>query len=224
LAAWLMLWAFGDWPRRRNFALAFGATLAVLIAGAQLLLPNWMEQFRQAISEYRQYNDGALSVLQVLTSPLWGGVLAMLALLALARLCWKLRRAPAGSTAFGWITVLVLAVTILVAPKTSPYNHILLLPGVLLAAQHWRIAWGRSSATRVTFLVAAFVLFWPWIAALPLAIFSMVSPATALPKAWITPVYTMLAIPFAVCVLLAFNLRVLAESISEMKPAAAIGR
>lgn len=223
LAAWLMLWVFSDWPRRRNLAIAFGGTLAVLMAGAQLLLPGWMGQFRQAISEYRQYNDGALSVLQVLTSPLWGDVLATLALLALARLCWKLRRTPAGSTAFGWITVLVLAVTILVAPKTSPYNHVLLLPGVLLAAQHWRIAWGQGSAPRVTFLVAAFVLFWPWLAALPLAIFSVISPAMALPKAWIAPIYTMLTIPFAVCGLLAFNLRVLAESTSERKAVSATG-
>ena len=223
LAAWLMLWVVSDWPRRRDFALAFGGTLAALMAGAQLLLPGWMGQFRQAVSEYRQYNNGALSVLQFLTSPLWGDVLAILALLALARLCWKLRRAPASSTAFGWITVLVLAVTILIAPKTSPYNHVLLLPGVLLAAQHWRIAWGRSSATRVTFLGAAFVLFWPWLAALSLAIFSMILPATALPKAWIVPVYTMLVIPFAVCVLLAFNLRALRESISEMKSAPATG-
>lgn len=217
LAAWLVLWAFSDLPRRRNLAFAFGGTLVMLVAGAEFLLPGWIGQFRHAMGEYRQYNDGALSVLQVLISPLWGNVLAVLVLLVIAHLCWKLRRVPSDSTAFNWLTMLVLAVTVLVAPKTSPYNHVLLLPGVLLAARHWRIAWDKSPSARLTFLVAGFVLFWPWLAALALTMISVVSPATTLPKAWIAPMYTALAIPVAVCLVLAFNLRVLGESDSEAK-------
>jgi len=216
LAAWLILWTVSEWGKRKNFAFGFGGTLAVLIAGAQLLLPGWITQFHHAIFQYRQYNDGALSILQVLTSPLAGDVLAMVALLVTAILCWELRREPATSTAFAWMTALVLAVTILVAPKTSPYNQILLLPGVLIVAQHWRIAWNKSFVARIVFLISILIVLWPWVAAFAVTVLRVFLPTT-LPNAWTLPVYTMLAIPFAVCVLVAFNLRALGQTLARGK-------
>jgi hypothetical protein len=221
VSVWLMLWVLGDWRARRNLAFAFSATLALLIIAAQVALPGWVGQFRHAISQYRQYNDGAFSILQVLTSPLVGNVLAIVALLITARLCWKLRRVPAASTAFGWMTALVLAVTILVTPKTAPYNQILLLAGVIVATRHWRIAWNASFAARIIFFISALIVLWPWAAAFAITIITVLSPTTSLPKAWIAPIYTMLAIPFAVCVLLAFNLQRLGESPAQMKSAPA---
>ena len=221
VAAWLMLWLAGDWRRRKNLALGFGGTLVLLIAAAQLLLPGWIGEFRNAISQYRQYNDGALSILQVLTSPLAGNVLAIFALLMTVCLCWKLRGVPAASTAFVWMTALVLAVTILVAPKTSPYNQTLLLPAVLLAAQHRRMAWQTSFAGRAIFSISTFIVLWPWVAAFAITVLSLFSPLTALPKAWMAPAYTMLAIPFAVCVMLAFNLRTLSETFAGQKSGSA---
>lgn len=215
VSAWLMLWVLGDWRGRKNLALGFSGALLLLIIAGELALPGWIGEFRQAISQYRDYNDGALSILQVLTSPLAGNVLAIVALLITARWCWKLRGVSATSVAFDWMTALVLAVTILVAPKTSPYNQILLLPGVLLAVQHWRSAWNLSFAARIIFLTSALIVLWPWLAAFAITIITLLSPMTILPKAWIAPVYTMLAIPFAVCVLLAFNLRSLGEFLAR---------
>jgi hypothetical protein len=212
LAVWFMVWVLSDWPRRKRLALALGGVMAALVLAAEITLPGWIGQFRRALAAYREYNDGAWSVLQVLVSPRWGMVLAALVLLATARLCWKLRHTAAGSTAFSWITALVLAVTVLVVPKTSPYNHVLLLPGVLLVARDWRIVWDKGPIARITLLVSGLVLFWPWLAALVLTILSLLSVTTLVEKFWTAPLYTSLAIPVAVCVLLAFSLRVLGES------------
>lgn len=212
LAVWLVLWATGDWRRRSRFVIAFVVAMAALILGADILLPGWIREFRDAMVAYRQYNQGALSVLQNLLAPGWGNILAVLVLLATVSLCWKLRRAPGGSATFNWITALVLTVTVLVAPKTSPYNHVLLLPGVLLAAKNCRTAWGRDAIARVIFSLSGFVLFWPWMAALALVSLSLLWPAIILANVSVAPVYTSLFIPVTLCLLLVANLRELAQS------------
>lgn len=218
LACWAVFWSLSDWRERKNFVFGFLGMLALLVAGAELLMPGWITEFRSAISGYRQYNDGALSVLQTLISPLVGTVVAALVILATACLCWRMRRAAADSTAFIWTTTLVLGITILVIPKTSSYNHVLLLPGIMFAAHNWRTAWRNSPVGRVTFLVANLIVAWPWLAAFFLTVFALVAPVSSLGDAWIAPLYTNLTIPFAVCVVLAFNLRVLANAVSETNP------
>jgi len=115
------------------------------------------------------------------------------------------------------MTALVLAVTVLVAPKTSPYNHILLLPAVLLVARDWRTVWDRGCIARVAMVVATLILFWPWLAALLLTFLSRLSLTALVEKFWIAPLYTVLAIPVAVCALLAFRLHVAGESGAEVK-------
>jgi len=220
LAGWLLLWVSGDWPKRKRLALAFTGVMAIEVAAAEVALPGWIGEFRHVLSAYRQYNDGAFSVLQVLLSPLWGNVLAVLVLVATARLCFKQRCVAAGSTAFHWTTALVLAVTLLVVPKTSPYNHILLLPAVLLVARDRRMVWEMAPAARFTLVASAVVLFWPWLAALGLTVVSLFSP-TALEKVWLAPLYTTVTIPVAVCLLLAIGLDGLGKSRAETRSAPA---
>ena len=106
--------------------------MALLLAAAEYVLPGWVWRFRDAVTTYRQYNDGAASVLDVLITPEWGRPLAGLTVLALAVLCWRFRRASADSPAFHLILALVLAVTVVIVPKAAPYNQVLLLPGILL--------------------------------------------------------------------------------------------
>jgi len=204
LALWLLLWVLSDWPRRKAWAVAFGGALAALVVGAEVTLPGWIGEFRHALSAYRQYNDGAWSVLEVLLSPRWGQVAAVLVLLVTARLGWKLRRVAADSSAFHWMTALVLAVTLLVAPKTSPYNQVLLLPAVLLVARGWRVVWDKGRLARFTCLLAASVLFWPWVAAFVVTILSLFPLTALVGRVWMAPLYTLLAIPVAVSLALAF--------------------
>ena len=94
MAAWLVLWAISDWRQRGRFVWSLGLTTAVLLAASEFILPGWMGRFREAVAAYRQYTGGAGSLLEVLTTPMLGRVLAYLAVLAVAVTGWYVRRAP----------------------------------------------------------------------------------------------------------------------------------
>ncbi|HWY58905.1 MAG TPA: glycosyltransferase 87 family protein [Terriglobales bacterium] len=202
LLVWLLLWAFSDWRRRRNFVWGFVSTMAILLAAAEYVLPGWVWRFRDAVSAYRQYNDGAESVLDMLITPAWGRPLAGLAVLALAALCWKFRRASADSSAFRFMLALVLAVTVVIVPKAAPYNQVLLLPGILLLVREWGTLWPKSGRMRVIFMICGLLIFWPWLAAVALTIAWLFLPARSVQNAWAVPLWTILAIPPTVVVLL----------------------
>jgi hypothetical protein len=220
LVAWLLLWAFSDWPRRQSFVWGFASTIAILLAAAEYVLPGWIWRFRAAVTAYRQYNDGAASVLDVLITSAWGKPLAGLAVLALAVLCWRFRRASADSPAFILMLALIPAVTVVIIPKAAPYNQVLLLPGILLLVQGWGTFWQKGRRMRVIRLMCGLLFFWPWLAATALTVASLFLPAESVQKAWAVPLWTILAIPPAVAVLLAgsfgeFN----RASVAEPSPA-----
>ena len=202
LAAWLLLWTFSDWRRRQNLMWGFVSTMGGLFAGAEYILPGWIGRFREAITAYRQYNDGAGSVLDVLITPEWGRVLAGLIVVALAVTGWKFRRASIDSQVFNLMLGLVLATTVVIVPKAAPYNQILLLPASLIVARHWQTLWQKNLISRLLLLVCGLLIFWPWLAATALTIASLGLPSDFVQKAWAWPVWTSLAIPLAVLVLL----------------------
>jgi hypothetical protein len=198
LAAWLLLWAISDWPGRKNFVWGFVATMAVLLGASEYMMPGWMGRFREAVEAYRQYNEGAESVLEVLFTPLVGRVLTATLFVALFWVCWRLRRVSSDSASFRWLIVLLLAVTVMVMPKTAPYNQVLLLPGVLFVLQHGKALWARSMPMRVIAAIAGLLVFWPWFAALLLFTASLVLHPAAVQQAWALPFYTSVLIPIAV--------------------------
>jgi hypothetical protein len=206
VAAWLLLWAISGWPQRKNFVWGFMATLIILWGGAEYVLPGWLGRFREAIAAYRQYTGGAESVLEVLVTPGWGRVLAALAVFALLMAGWRLRRVPVDSMAFRWMLVLTLAVTVMVVPKSAPYNQALLLPGILLTGQNRDLLWAKNRLTRIITVIAGFLISWPWLAAVSLTAASLFLPNESVQKAWAFPLYTSLAIPVAVVVLLSLCL------------------
>ena len=205
-ALWLLLWAMSDWSRRRNFIWGVVLTLAILCGAAEYVLPGWLGRFREAMIAYRQYNGGAESVLDVLVTPSWGRVLAALALLVLLIVGWRVRRVSSDSRPFAWMLALTLAVTVMVVPKAAPYNQVLLLPGILLAAQQWQVLWTQNRLTRVIALLACVLISWPWLAAVILTVASLLLPIESVQKAWAVPVYTSLVIPIAVVAVLSFCL------------------
>jgi hypothetical protein len=202
LVVWLLLWVFTDWHRRRNFLWGFASTMAILLAAGEYVLPGWVGRFREAVTAYRQYNDGAPSVLDVLITPAWGKPLAGLAVLALAVLGWKFRRALVDSSAFKLMLALILAVTVAIVPKAAPYNQILLLPGILLVVLGWGTLWQKSGAMRLILMICGLLFFWPWLASAALTIASLFLPAESVQTAWAVPLWTILAIPPTVVVLL----------------------
>lgn len=207
IVAWLLLWAFSDWRRRQNLLWGFVLTLGLLVAGAEYVLPGWVGRFRAAVAAYRQYSDGAASILEVLITPEWGRVLAGLVVLAVAVTAWKFRRASTDSPVFRLMLGFILAITVVIVPKAAPYNQVLLLPAILLVARDWRILWQKNHLSRTLFAVCGLLIFWPWLAATALTVASLVLPADAVQKAWACPVWTSLAIPLAVVMLLAWRFR-----------------
>ncbi len=69
---WLFIWVLGNWKVRQRAFWSFAVSMAVLVAGGQMLLPGWIGEFRSALGAYYQYTGGGNSVLDVALSPLVG--------------------------------------------------------------------------------------------------------------------------------------------------------
>jgi hypothetical protein len=176
LVAGLALWVLGGGRARQGVAWGFLGTLGALVAGAFLLLPGWLGDFRDALVAYQQYTDGH-SLLWIFTSvlldrllpaavaPVTNGLAAVLAggtLLA----WWRARRAEAGTFRFSRALALTLAITLLIIPTWAPYNQPVLLPAILLLGQYRAALWGAGRRwVRWAWVTAAALIGWPWVAA-----------------------------------------------------------
>src|SRR5262249_13142340 len=157
----LLLWMIANWRTRRGLAFGFAAAMLALVVGAELLLPGWIPSFRAAMREYWQYTGGQ-SALDVLLSPPMGKPAAVLVVLMLVGIWWKLRRCAAQSSEFSLLIALTLAATLIIIPTFASYNQVLLLPAILLFLRERYWLWQRSRWSRVACLVVLLVIGWPW--------------------------------------------------------------
>ncbi len=202
MAAWLALWAVSDWRQRRSFVWSFGVTMAILFSASEYVLPGWIGRFREAVSAYREYTQGASSLLEVLTTPAIGKIMVAATVVIVAAVGWQVRRAAHDSVAFSAMLALVLATTVVIVPSFAPYNQVLLLPAVFLIATSWRDLWSRNWLTRVACAVGALVVFWPWLASCGLLLASLILPAESVQRAWSAPLRNSLLLPVVVLGLL----------------------
>ena len=202
VAGWLMLWAVSDWRRRQLFVWSFALTTGIFLAASEYVQPGWLREFRNAVAAYRQYTGGAGSLLDVLTTPWLGKILAAAAVITVAVKGWQVRHEPHDSAAFSAMLALVLAVTLVIVPSFAPYNQVLLLPAVFLIAISWRDLWSRGGLTRMACGVGLLVVVWPWLASSGLMLASRYLPASSVQRAWTVPLYTSLGIPLVVLGLL----------------------
>jgi Glycosyltransferase family 87 len=200
--AWLVLWALSDRRKRAGLIWGFASTMAILLAGAEYVLPGWTGRFYAGIVAYEKYTD-ATSILAGLTTRAIGAGLAVAIVAGTAVVCWRLRRQSQDSAAFAFVLALLLAVTVVVSPTASTYNQILLLPGGLLLGQNADRLMKKRGFTGYTCKLAAFVLFWPWLAALALTALSLLLPPAAVQKVWSAPLWTGMMTPVVVLLLLA---------------------
>jgi hypothetical protein len=207
MAAWLALWAVRDWRQRRGFVWSFGVTMAVLFSASEYVLSGWIGRFRDAVSAYREYTQGASSLLEVLTTPALGKIMVAATVVIVAAVGWRLRRVAHDSVAFSAMLALVLAATVVIVPSFAPYNQVLLLPAVFLIATSWRDLWSRNWLTRVACAVGALAVFWPWLASCGLLLASLALPANSVQLAWSAPLRNSLLLPVAVLGLLALCTR-----------------
>jgi hypothetical protein len=167
--AYLLLWSLADLRQRGRFCVGFLATAIVLVASALLVWPRWIESWMHLLAAYRGYNP----------PPLWNMVLgslgvpnsvsfilsAALMIVAVA-LAWQERRAVPDSLEFAVTLSLLLALTtVVVLAGQAVYDHIILLPGILvIAAQPDRLS--STWIHKGVLATGAIVLFWPWFASL----------------------------------------------------------
>jgi hypothetical protein len=201
LLLWLAIWTVADWRRRYRLAISFLATMALLLAASEWYLPHWIPRFWQAVREYQQYT-GARSVLDSLIGTPWSWMLEAVALAAMLGACYRERRQEANTSGFAFMISLVLATTVLLVPISAPYNHVLLIPALLLLAKERRTIWQSNLVIRVLFLITAGLIFWPWVSSVVLAGLSFVLPAQTVEPTWAIPSWTLTQVPVGVAALM----------------------
>jgi hypothetical protein len=195
--AWFALWVCSDWKRRRSLLLGFTITLAALVLASEWLLPGWLIRYPSILMAYAEYTRATSFLGTLLPSPLYW-LVTILVLATVADFCWRVRRQPPDSAAFAIALSLVLTLTVLIVPAVvQPFNHILLLPAVLLAIRHWQELRQGNIVTRAATSLFCLCAFLPWLLAV-VAVSKPLTPHTDwLLKMWSVPLAASMALPFA---------------------------
>ena len=221
---YLLLWSLHLWRERGRLVVGFFSTLALLVIAALVVFPHWIQSWMHTILAYRHYTQPPL-VTEVLTSLLGSHLAAPAAIVLTAAsiliaviLAWRNRAAAAGSCAF-WITLsLLLAITtIAVLQGLAIYDHLILLPAILLLVRCRNELANAGPVPRILLIVGALVLFWPWIAAFILILLRpWLAPSIFNSAAILSlPIRTAASLPFAVLVLLVWMWQVSPRRNSE---------
>lgn len=197
LVLWLLFWAGSEWRSRRRFVFGFGLAMALLLGGAEVVLPGWLRMFVDGIKEYQQYVQNQ-SVLTSLFGVTAGRILGALCFLTCAVCLWRLRRASASSAAFGRAVGLVLALTVVIVPMSALYNQILLAPAILALLRSESSGERILPSIRRARAVGWFLLAWPWIATIGLSIASFGLTPELRQRVWPMPFYSILMLPMFV--------------------------
>lgn len=206
-AMYMLMWSFADRERKR-FWVGFLSVVAGLVAASVWVWPHWIEEWIGILTGYHRYAMPPL--ISVLLGPRLsvyvGPVLIGAALTVGAILAWRTRQAGVESQTF-WRTVsLLLALTsIALLPGQAIYDHVVLIPGILLLLQCWRRLRDAGPVSRTLLWAAAVVLMWPWVSAFALLVLRSIAPALSNSDAiFVMPIRTAASLPFAVIALLAY--------------------
>jgi len=159
--AWFLIWTLGDWKKRWPLATGFIAALGLLVAAGELLVPGWPQDFLSGVAAYRKYFP-TTSPVRLILGDWMGGVVSIVAVLALLIYAWNRRQVAAESREFHQVLSLFLIASTLLLPLLTPYNQVLVLLPVLMLIRDWTTLpkWGRVG---LTLLVA-----WPYLTSVTL--------------------------------------------------------
>jgi len=217
---YLLIWNFRSPRATRRFYTGFFGTLAVLVGAATIVLPHWISSWVHTILAYRHYTPPPL-VAQTLTSWL-GPSLAGFATFLLSvgsiaialALAWKNRTAPAQSFSFLLTLTVLLSITaFVILPGLAIYDHLILIPGILLLFRHRKLLQEAGPIPRLTGFIGALILFWPWMAAFALLCLLPILSTSVLRSTAVLslPIRTAASLPFAVLALLILIWRAIAR-------------
>jgi hypothetical protein len=226
VAVYLLVWSVSRWRERRAFVHGWFAWLVVLVGASLDVWPGWIMQWLRVLSGYGSYSPPPLIrySLGPRLGPTVGPIVTVILLFAALILMWKLRRADANSPSFLLCVSLLLALTsITILPGQAVYDHIVLLPGILIAAWTWRSAAASSRPFRVVLALTALALFWQWIAVFPLlAIKPFLSPETFFSNpVLLLPLRTAASVPLAVSAVLGY---LMAHVLRGQRPTRSVGK
>ncbi|MGA7590917.1 MAG: glycosyltransferase family 87 protein [Candidatus Sulfotelmatobacter sp.] len=206
VGVYLLFWSFAQFRARWRFA-AGVLFVAVMLGVASLLIsPRWIGEWLHIMYGYRQYSPPPL-VSYLLGDEIGRlvGPTVIAALLASGIVfAWSRSHMLPGAFEFGSTVSFLLALTtITLLPGHSVYDHVLLLPGIILIAFSWRGFAASSAPFRIVLAVTTLALFWQWICApLVVAVRPFVSRQVFISDLLTLPVRTAASIPFGVLALL----------------------
>ena len=214
---YLLLWAMNQWPTRKRFIIGFISALALLVGMALVVQPGWVQSWICIVLAYRHYTPAPLMT-EVLASQLGPRLSAPASLLLTAAsiiaalmVIWRNRDAAFGSFAFFMtLSLLLVITTILLLPGQAVYDHLILLPGLLLMARNRERLRAAGWIPGAVLTLAALVLLWPWIAACALILVRpFLSPSIFDSAAVLAlPIRTAASLPFALLAVLIWIWRV----------------
>jgi hypothetical protein len=108
-----------------------------MLLGAQLLLPGWVSEWRDAMSAYMRYAPLTGSSVDLMFGDRLGKAVALIVIVAIFSFCWKARKDAPHTDRFKLACALVLSGNLFTTPVWHAYDHIFLLPPFLLLWQ-WR--------------------------------------------------------------------------------------
>jgi hypothetical protein len=125
--AWMLLWALNGWSSRKNLALGFGAMMALLVGGGEVLLPGWISDFLGQLKVYRGF--AGASMLELLYGRSIGLTLTFVFIFVLLVIMWRKRAV----LDFVPMLAIVLATEVVIVPGLkSLLNLVLLIPGIFI--------------------------------------------------------------------------------------------
>jgi hypothetical protein len=210
VGVYLLLWSFQHFGSRWRFCAGFFFMMALLNGSSVLVWPRWIGEWLRVVFGYREYSTPPL-VCYLMGTQLCeriGFFLIAALLIAAVTLAWRMRSASATSPEFGLTISLLFGVTaITILPGHAVYDHVVLLPGIILIAKRWR-DFAYSRLFRMVLGATALTLFWQWICApLVIAMRPIFSPELFNSIVLTLPIRTAASIPFGVTALLVLMLR-----------------
>ena len=173
IAGWFLFWALAGWKERKMLAITFATTMIIMCAGASILLPDWIGDWREGASSYMGYTAGVPAHVQVILGNYAGAGIGFVLCVGIAVLCWKTRNDSPSSDRFKLVPALILAVNMAITPLWHEYDHMFLLPAVLLIF-YWRNEFYLLKPfVRAVVSLCAIVFAWQWVGALVLTVISI---------------------------------------------------
>lgn len=134
---WFAIWVAGDWPKRWRLPVFLIATVAVLIAAGELLLPGWIGYFLAGLAAYRRYALPTSTLGMALGNTL-GEIVGGILILCLLAFAWRNRKEAGDSRQFTALLAAFFMGDLLAFPLFTPFNQVLLILPVLLLLQDWK--------------------------------------------------------------------------------------